>query len=50
MKDAYLTTIPAGRWGVPNDVAGAVVYYASAEASFVTGQFLTVSGGRSFGI
>lgn len=50
MKDAYLTTIPVGRWGVPNDVASAVVYYASAEASFITGQFLTVSGGRSFGI
>lgn len=50
MKDAYLTTIPVGRWGVPNDVASAVVYCASDEASFVTGQFLTVSGGRSFGI
>ncbi len=50
MKDAYFETIPAGRWGVPDDVAGAVVYYASDEASFVTGQFLTISGGRSFGI
>ena len=50
MKDAYLETIPAGRWGVPDDVAGAVVYYASDEASFVTGQFLTINGGRSFGI
>lgn len=50
MKDAYFKTIPAGRWGVPEDVAGAVVYYASDEASFVTGQFLTINGGRSFGI
>ena len=50
MKDAYFETIPAGRWGVPDDVAGAVVYYASDEASFVTGQFLTINGGRSFGI
>lgn len=50
MKDAYMSTIPAGRWGVPEDVAGALVYYASDAASFVTGQFLTVSGGRSFGI
>ena len=47
-KDHYLKTIPVGRWGVPEDVAGAVCYYASNEASFVTGQFLTVSGGRSF--
>lgn len=50
MKDAYLETIPMGRWGVPDDVAGAVVYYASDEASFVSGQFLTINGGRSFGI
>lgn len=47
-KDAYLKTIPAGRWGTPDDVAAAAVYYASEEASFVTGQYLTVSGGRSF--
>lgn len=49
-KDAYLKTIPAGRWGTPDDVAAAAVYYASEEASFVTGQYLTVSGGRSFAI
>ena len=50
VKDAYFKTIPAGRWGVPDDVAGAVVYYASEEASFVTGQFITINGGRVFGI
>lgn len=50
MKDTYFKTIPMGRWGVPEDVAGAVVYYASDEASFVTGQFITINGGRSFGI
>ncbi len=50
LKDAYFDTIPMKRWGVPNDVAGAVVYYASDEAAFVTGQFITVNGGRSFGI
>ncbi len=50
LKDAYLKTIPTGRWGVPTDVAGAAVYYASNEASFVTGQFVTINGGRTFGI
>lgn len=45
-KDAYLATIPARRWGVPADVAHAVRYLASEEASFVTGQTLTVDGGR----
>lgn len=43
--DAYLAGIPAGRWGVPQDVADAVLYFASPEASFVTGQTLCVNGG-----
>lgn len=46
-KDAYLATIPAGRWGTPTDVGNAVLYYASDEASFVTGQTLCVNGGRT---
>ena len=48
MKDAYLRTIPVRRWGLPEDVAGAVTYLASEEAGFVIGQTLTVNGGRSF--
>jgi len=35
------------RWGVPDDVAGAVSYYASDEAGFVTGQTICVNGGMS---
>lgn len=46
-KDAYFELIPAGRWGVPDDVAGAVVYLSSDEASFVTGQTLCVNGGMT---
>ena len=37
--------IPLGRLGRPEDVAGAVAYLASAEAAYVTGQVLSVSGG-----
>lgn len=37
--------IPAGRLGKPEDVAQAVLYFASEEAAFVTGQVLVVSGG-----
>ena len=44
-KDAYFESIPAGRWGKLEDVAHAVVYFASEEASFVTGQTLCVTGG-----
>lgn len=47
MKDAYLATIPARRWGTPEDVVGAVLYFASNEASFVTGQTTSVNGGTT---
>jgi 3-oxoacyl-[acyl-carrier protein] reductase len=35
-----------GRWGVPDDVAGAAVFLASKEADFITGELLIVAGGR----
>ena len=46
-KNEYLATIPLGRWGTPDDVGNAVAYFASAEASFITGQTLCVNGGRT---
>jgi 3-oxoacyl-[acyl-carrier protein] reductase len=36
---------PLGRPGTPDDVAGAVLFLASAEALFITGQTLAVNGG-----
>ncbi|MFT8242579.1 SDR family NAD(P)-dependent oxidoreductase [Roseomonas sp. BN140053] len=44
---AKLALIPANRLGRPEDVAGAVVFLASALASYVTGTTLTVDGGLS---
>ena len=46
-KDNYLEQIPAGRWGTAEDVGEAVAYFASEEASFITGQTLCVNGGNS---
>ena len=36
---------PLGRWGRPQDFAGAVVYLCSDAAAFVTGQILYIDGG-----
>jgi 3-oxoacyl-[acyl-carrier protein] reductase len=36
---------PLGRWGRPQDVAGAALYLASPEAAFLTGQAINVNGG-----
>lgn len=47
MKDEYFELIPAARWGVPKDVGDAALYFASEEASFVTGQTLCVNGGMT---
>jgi 2-deoxy-D-gluconate 3-dehydrogenase len=37
--------IPAGRWGRPEDIAGAAVFLSSSAADYVTGQILAVDGG-----
>jgi 3-oxoacyl-[acyl-carrier protein] reductase len=41
--------IPAGRFGTPAEVASAMLFFASREADYVTGQFLTLDGGLSLG-
>ena len=46
-KDAYLATVPAKRMGVPEDVVGAALYFASEGASFVMGQTISVTGGHT---
>ncbi|GAA1000205.1 3-oxoacyl-ACP reductase FabG [Acrocarpospora macrocephala] len=45
--DGLVARIPAGRIGEPEDVAKAVAFLASDDASYITGQVLTVCGGRS---
>ena len=40
-----LERIPTGRWGRPEDIAGAAVFLASSAADYVTGQVLAVDGG-----
>lgn len=43
--DQYLATIPLGRFGTPEDVAGLVTFLCSDAAGFITGQTINVDGG-----
>jgi len=45
VKAAFTQQIPLGRMGTPDDIAAAVVFLASDEASYITGQVLSVNGG-----
>jgi len=42
---AITVRIPAGHWGAPEDLQGAVVFLASSASNYVTGTLLTVDGG-----
>lgn len=44
-EEEVAAAYPLGRLGVPDDIAGAVAYFASADAAWVTGQTLTLDGG-----
>lgn len=43
--EAFVRAIPLGRLGQPEDLARAIVFFGSDDASFITGQVLSVSGG-----
>jgi 2-deoxy-D-gluconate 3-dehydrogenase len=42
---SILARIPAGRWGTPEDLRGAVVFLASAASDYVNGYTIAVDGG-----
>ena len=48
-RERLIARSALGRAGTPNDVAGAVVFLASEDATYVTGQLLHVNGGALFG-
>jgi len=45
LREAYTRAVPIGRLGKPEDIAGAVLFLASEDAEFITGQTISVSGG-----
>jgi len=46
-NERVLASIPLGRWGKPEDVAGAALFLCSPAASFITGTVLIVDGGQT---
>lgn len=44
-SSAILSRIPAGRWGVPEDIAGAAVFLASSASDYINGSIIAVDGG-----
>jgi 2-hydroxycyclohexanecarboxyl-CoA dehydrogenase len=45
LTEAFRRAVPLGRLGEPDDLTGAIVFLASEDAAFITGQVISVSGG-----
>tara|TARA_R110002096_G_scaffold5175_20_gene24249 strand:- start:404 stop:1168 length:765 start_codon:yes stop_codon:yes gene_type:complete len=45
LREAFRRSVPMGRLGEPGDLPGAVAFFASDDAGYITGQVLSVSGG-----
>jgi 2-hydroxycyclohexanecarboxyl-CoA dehydrogenase len=45
--ESFRRSIPLGRIGAPDDLPGAIAFFASDDAAYVTGQIISVSGGLS---
>lgn len=48
LKDAFLRAIPFRRFAKPQEIADAIVFFASPRSNYITGQVLSVSGGLTF--
>jgi 3-oxoacyl-[acyl-carrier protein] reductase len=49
VKKSFIEKIPLGRLGKPEDVAKVVVFLASDDSNYITGQIINVDGGISIG-
>src|ERR1700730_17494933 len=48
-KAGLVSTVPLGRVGEPNEIANAILFLCSDQASFISGHVLSVDGGKSAG-
>jgi 3-oxoacyl-[acyl-carrier protein] reductase len=50
VRAGHITTIPAGRYGSPDELGSLVAFLASERASYITGQLVAVDGGLIAGL
>jgi len=48
LKEGFLRAIPFRRFAKPQEIADAIVFFASPRSDYITGQVLSVSGGLTF--
>jgi len=48
LKEAFIRAIPFRRFAKPQEIADAILFFASARSDYITGQVLSVSGGLTF--
>jgi 2-hydroxycyclohexanecarboxyl-CoA dehydrogenase len=48
LKEAFLRAIPFRRFAKPQEIADAIVFFASSHSDYITGQVMSVSGGLTF--
>ena len=48
LREAFIKAIPFRRFAKPEEIANAVLFFASPRADYVTGQVISVSGGLTF--
>jgi len=48
LREAFLKAIPFRRFAKPQDIADAIVFFASSRSDYITGQVISVSGGLTF--
>jgi 2-hydroxycyclohexanecarboxyl-CoA dehydrogenase len=48
LREAFLKAIPFRRFAKPEEVADAIVFFASSRSDYITGQVVSVSGGLTF--
>ena len=48
LKEAFVRAIPFKRFAKPQEIADAILFFASSRSDYITGQVLSVSGGLTF--